>query len=131
QQSALYYARATAGGIDPERRITTGVCYCCKTAVAIGRDGSVAIAWRQVYPGNVRDIAFTRSADGRAFAPPIRVSVDQWQLDGCPDDGPALAIGADGRTHIAWPTLVAERSGGAAIALFYARSSDGRRFTPR
>ena len=46
------------------RPITGGVCYCCKTALAVGRPGSVFAAWRHVYPGNLRDIAFSMSRDG-------------------------------------------------------------------
>ena len=69
--------------------VATGVCYCCKTALAT-RGSAVYVAWRQVFPGNLRDIAVTASPDGgRTFGPPQRVSEDRWALDGCPDDGPA------------------------------------------
>ena len=134
QRSALYTARVTRTGVEPERRITTGVCYCCKTAVASTSAGEV-VAWRQVYAGNIRDIAFVgiprRSAEAsRYIATPIRVSEDNWQLDGCPDDGPAVAIDAQSRVHLVWPTLLRDGQQ-PAMALFYAMSTDGRRFTPR
>ena len=74
--------------------IAAGVCYCCKTTVAAGPDGSIYAAWRHVYPGNIRDIAFTASRDGgRTFAAPLRVSDDQWALDGCPENGPGHGRG--------------------------------------
>jgi hypothetical protein len=38
--------------------LTAGVCYCCKTAIAAGSGGTMHLAWRHVYPGNLRDIAF-------------------------------------------------------------------------
>jgi hypothetical protein len=61
------------------------VCFCCKTAIASGPDGSVYVAWRHIYPPNVRDMAVARSTDGgRTFAPPVRVSTDGWALDGAP-----------------------------------------------
>jgi hypothetical protein len=129
QRSKLFFA-SLDGAMAP-RAVTGGVCYCCKTALAAGSGGSVFAAWRHVYPGNIRDIAFTGSRDGgRTFAAPIRVSEDKWVLQGCPDDGPAMAIDATNRIHIVWPTLV---TGAAAetIALFYATSADGLRFTPR
>ena len=70
-----------------------GVCYCCKVAMATAADGAIIAAWRHVYAGNIRDIAFTISRDGgRTFAAPQRLSEDRWQLAGCPDDGPALAV---------------------------------------
>jgi hypothetical protein len=131
QLSKLYFSRLDAAG-DP-RPLTGGVCYCCKTAVAVGPDGSVYAAWRHVYPGNVRDIAFTVSRDnGRTFATPVRVSDDKWVLDGCPENGPAMAVDGRNRVHVVWPTLV----GGATpdseptLAIFYA-ASDGARFTAR
>jgi hypothetical protein len=131
--SGLYAARVTDAGVQPEQRVTTGVCYCCKTAIAAARDGSILAAWRHVYPGNIRDIAFARAADGQAFSPPVRVSVDQWELAGCPDDGPAMAIDVEGRTHIVWPTLVKAvvKGGEPTMALFHAMSRDGKSFTAR
>jgi hypothetical protein len=138
QRSKLYLGSAD-GAIAP-RAITGGVCYCCKTALATSADGGVFAAWRHVYPGNIRDIAFTASHDGgKTFSPPLRVSEDQWVLEGCPDDGPAMAVDAKHRVHIVWPTLITEAAAGQAanaeksqtIALFYAMSVDGRTFTPR
>ncbi|HEY2905346.1 MAG TPA: sialidase family protein [Vicinamibacterales bacterium] len=135
EQSKLYFA--SLDGSAAPRALTGGVCYCCKTAVAAGPDGSIYTAWRHVYPGNVRDIAFTTSHDGgRSFASPIRVSEDHWILDGCPDDGPAIAVDRQNRVHVVWPTLVhrsgaTSKDGDPTIALFYAMSTDGRQFTPR
>jgi hypothetical protein len=130
EQSKLYFA--ALDGSSPPRALTGGVCYCCKTAVAGGPDGSIYAAWRHVYPGNVRDIAFTASHDGgRSFAPPIRVSEDRWILDGCPDDGPAIAVDRQNRVHVVWPTLVQGNPDEPTIALFYAMNKDGRQFTPR
>ncbi len=113
------------------RPITGGVCYCCKTALAMGRPGSVFAAWRHVYPGNLRDIAFSMSRDGgRSYSEPIRVHEDQWQLNGCPDDGPAMVVDADERIHIVWPTVVLEK-GEPVKALFHTSSPDGRGFGTR
>ena len=107
-----------------------GVCYCCKTALAAGPDGTLFAAWRHVYAGNIRDIAFTTSRDGgRTFAAPARVSEDRWQLDGCPEDGPAMTIDAGGTAHIVWPTVVTQPE--THKALFYATTKDGTRFTAR
>jgi hypothetical protein len=129
QRSQLFVA-SLDGTVEP-KGIARGVCYCCKTALTTDADGNVYAAWRHVYAGNMRDIAFTLSRDGgRTFAEPVRVSADDWQLDGCPENGPALGIGRDGRIHIVWPTLV-PAAGGETLALFHASSTDGRAFTPR
>ena len=97
-------------------------------------DGSLYAAWRHVYQGNVRDIAFTVSRDGgRTFSTPTRVSEDRWVLDGCPENGPAMAIGPQGRIHLVWPTLVSGTTPDSepTLALFYSTSDDGRSFTAR
>lgn len=131
QQSKLYLA--TVGEAGSAHVITPGVCYCCKTAIVTTADNAIFLAWRHVYPGNLRDIAFTASRDGgRTFAPIQRVSEDKWQLDGCPDDGPAMTADATNRLHIAWPTLVGDGPGGRpSIGIFYAQSRDGRAFSAR
>ena len=131
QKSKLYIASIESA--STARAITGGVCYCCKTAFATGRNGELFTAWRHVYPGNLRDIAFTSSRDlGKTFAPISRVSQDEWMLEGCPDDGPAMAVDAGNRIHIVWPTLITDAGAtDPTIALFYASSIDGRTFTAR
>lgn len=129
QGSSLFHA-ASAATAASEVEVTKGVCYCCKTALAIGPDGALYAAWRHVYPGDLRDIALAVSRDGgRSFAAPTRVSEDGWAINGCPDDGPSMAVDGDGTIHLVWPTVVGgdEPEG----ALFYATSPDGIRFTPR
>jgi hypothetical protein len=131
QKSKLFFA-SLDGSVAPFG-ITGGVCYCCKTALVAGSDGAIYAAWRHVYPGNLRDMAFTLSRDGgKTFASPVRVSEDKWMLEGCPDDGPSMAVDASNRVHLLWPTLVAgEKGADPTIGIFYATSADGRRFTAR
>ena len=129
ERSSLFYAAAGAAS-SGERELTKGVCYCCKTALAAGPRGLLVAAWRHVYPGNLRDIAFAVSRDrGRTFSPPVRVSEDGWAINACPDDGPAIGVDGRGTVHLAWRTVI----GGSDPegALFYASTSDGRTFTPR
>ena len=132
QLSKLFFARLDATGST--RALAGGVCYCCRTSLVVGADGAIAAAWRHVYPGQMRDIAFTLSRDGgRSFTPPVRVSDDRWVLDGCPENGPAIALDGGGVVHVVWPTLIAGARPGSegTPALFYAMSRDGRAFTPR
>lgn len=126
--SDLYFRRM--GAHAAPRPLTNGVCYCCKTAMNAS-GGEVRLAWRHVFPGNHRDIAFAASRDGgRTFSAPVRVSEDRWAITGCPDDGPAMAVDREGRTHIVWPTVVTER-GEMVKAIFYASTRDGQMFTAR
>jgi hypothetical protein len=120
QRSALYYASASG-----ERELFKGVCYCCKTAMAVGPDGAIHAAWRHVFANNMRDIAYSVSRNGGAsFAPLLRVHEDKWSINGCPDDGPAIAIDGQGTVHLVWPTVLNGEQG----ALMYATSRNGRPF---
>jgi hypothetical protein len=123
QKSGLYY-RSDAS--PSERELFKGVCYCCKTAMATGARGEIYAAWRHVFAGNMRDMAFTVSRDGgRSFEPLVRVYEDKWSINGCPDDGPAMAVAPSGSIHLVWPTVL----NGTVGALHYSWSNDGRRFT--
>ncbi len=129
QRSSLRYATVGTRR-SADREITPGVCYCCKSAI-VALDGQRLVsAWRHVYAGNLRDIAFTVSRDGGAtFTPPARVSEDGWAINGCPDDGPALAADAAGGVHIAWPTVIpGDQPQGA---LFYASMQPSGGFAAR
>jgi hypothetical protein len=127
----LYAAAIAPTGAVHEARVATDVCFCCKTGVAVGRDGATYVAWRHVYPTNLRDMAVAASFDGgQTFGEPVRVSEDHWQIDACPEDGPAIAADATGVVHIVWATLVEGDTPRKGI--FYSTSTDrGRTFAPR
>ena len=121
------------GSLDkavPASSLTGGVCYCCKTSlVARGKD--IYGVWRHVFSGNQRDIAFAASHDGgKSFAAPVRVSEDHWTFDGCPENGPAVAVANDGSAVVAWVTPEGGKDG-APLALYVASTKDGKAFTPR
>ncbi|HZA35255.1 MAG TPA: hypothetical protein VE505_10025, partial [Vicinamibacterales bacterium] len=65
----------------------------------------------------------------RSFSPPVRISRDDWAINGCPDDGPAVAVDRAGTAHVVWPTVLGGQQPQGAI--FYASTVDGRSFTPR
>lgn len=134
QRSGLYYASVA---IEPvavgapavvDREVAKGVCYCCKTSLVAGSDGALFAAWRQVYPGSLRDIAFSVSRDGgKTFAAPTPISRDGWAIDACPDDGPAMVVDANQTVHIVWPTVVDATGSDPRGALFYTSTRDGGR----
>jgi hypothetical protein len=126
----LYHGTIAADGRITESLIANGVCFCCKTAVAVDARGVVYAAWRHIFPGSMRDIAFATSTNGgRSFAPLVRVSEDKWELNGCPEDGPTLAVDPAGVIHIAWATVINDAE--PQKALFYATSRDGQTFSAR
>lgn len=95
-------------------------CECCRMSSALDRDGQPVFAWRQIFPGNIRDhYAAKLSADGAGLAGG-RVSDDEWEIASCPHHGPGFAIDANGVWHVVWFTKGKKRQG-----LFYAQSRDG------
>jgi hypothetical protein len=77
-----------------------GVCPCCATDVLRAPDGSTFVGFRD-NDDDYRDICVTRAPAGGAFEEPVRVSAERWRFNGCPHDGPSLAL-FDGRLHVAW-----------------------------
>jgi hypothetical protein len=107
----------------PSVRVDGDVCPCCRVSLATGPDGGVYVAWRKVYPGEVREVVVARSADGgRSFSAPVRVQRDGWVFPGCPHAGPSLAVDGEGRLFSTW---YSGKEGGQG--LYYAVSSDGGR----
>jgi hypothetical protein len=73
----------------------------------------------------MRDMGFTASRDGgRTFTPLVRVSQDGWSINGCPDDGPAMAVERTGTIHLVWPTVKDE-----AGVIHYATSRNNAAFS--
>jgi hypothetical protein len=126
---ATYVARVVDRGEHVERtaRLDGDTCVCCRVALAAGPGEAVAVLWRKVFPGDVRDMVLGLSRDGgRSFAPPVRVRDDGWKITACPHRGGQVAIDARGRYYAAWYT---EGARGLPRMLF-ATSADGRRFGP-
>ena len=126
----VFFASSEDGGrtFTPNMKVAGEACPCCKTSLAVGDDGRVYAAWRQVLPGNLRHIAVASSDDGgHAFSTPAVVSDDRWELQGCPVSGPSLAA-AGGALRVLWYTAgEAGRPG-----LYWSESRDGgRTFSPR
>jgi len=72
-----------------EEAIDTDVCSCCSTAVA-KIDKGLVVAYRGHTPDDIRDISVVRF-DGGHWTQPKNVHADNWKLDACPVNGPALA----------------------------------------
>ena len=79
-----------------------GVCPCCPTASYVLPDGVVLVAYRSQIDG-YRDTWISRCdpKERRQFSEPIPVTSPTWKFDGCPHDGPSLAVSGD-TLHIAW-----------------------------
>lgn len=97
-----------------ELSINQRVCQCCQTAAAVTDDGPV-VAFRDRSEEEIRDIHVTSLVAGGQWTEAVPVHADNWQIDGCPVNGPALS--ARGRTlAVAWFT--AASGNGRAYAAF-------------
>jgi hypothetical protein len=89
-----------------ESLIDSRVCECCPTSVAISADGPIA-AYRNRTTAEVRDIYVTRLAATGKWSMPVRVHLDNFKIEACPINGPALAArGKD--VAVAWFTAPKE-----------------------
>ena len=94
-------------------------CECCRLSVAMAGPGRPAVLFRNIFAGSVRDHALVTFTGPTTPGPLRRVSVDNWQIEACPHQGPSLAIAPDGSYHAAWFTDGTMRQG-----LFYARADN-------
>jgi hypothetical protein len=108
ESMTLRYATIDAdGNLSAEAELDERVCECCQTSAAITKDGPIVV-YRDRSPGEVRDIYIVRQVNG-SWTKPQPVFADNWQINGCPVNGPAVA--ADGsRVVVAWFTGAAEIS---------------------
>jgi hypothetical protein len=118
--------RATSFSTDGVQRsesvVDDRVCECCPTAAVATADGGVVAAFRDRAKDERRDIAISR-LEGGTWTSPVPVHDDNWRIDACPVNGPALAA-IDRQVAVAW--FNAKSDQGHAFVAF---SSDaGRTF---
>ncbi|HET9854805.1 MAG TPA: sialidase family protein, partial [Methylomirabilota bacterium] len=126
---ATWVARVVDEGTRVEgiRKVGDDTCVCCRVDAATGPGNMVALAWRRVFPGDIRDMVLAVSRDdGRTFGDATLVSADHWKINACPHRGGAVGLDAKGRVYMTWYTE------GSDIRpdLKFAVSTDGRRFGP-
>jgi hypothetical protein len=120
---SLYYARADQSATleAPQQKLFDSLCECCRPAVDFDTRGNPVLFARMTFTDGSRDHALL-TVNPPAVQPAV---TDDWQINACPMQGPALAIDAGGRYHVVWFTLGKNRQG-----LFYAYSDDqGRTFS--
>lgn len=101
---ALYYRYSTDNGktfAATDRLLSEETCECCRIAMTLDANGLPIVVFRKIYPNMIRDHALVSFNTFDQSNPPLRISEDHWQLNGCPEQGPA-ALFVDGRTHLIW-----------------------------
>jgi hypothetical protein len=103
--AAIYRNVSLDGGrtFGPDTKLADHSCECCRIALAPATHGGLAVMWRHVFDGQVRDHAFaTIAAGGKTASGLQRASFDEWRIDACPHHGPALTPAARGGYHAVW-----------------------------
>ncbi|PSL50150.1 hypothetical protein CLV51_1011494 [Chitinophaga niastensis] len=125
--STLYFA-VTAGksGFKQAMPVAGTVCQCCRTKMYVAANGDIHVAYRDIINDSIRDMVHQVSVDGgKTFSAPVRISADNWVVNGCPHTGPALTANSQG-LHFAWFTM------GSGQGVFYCRSIDnGHTYTQK
>lgn len=98
----LRSARLTESGDFAQRvEVDNLICDCCSTDVAITSIGPVAV-YRDRTTNEIRDISVTRLVDGE-WLPGAPIANDEWEIAGCPVNGPAIDA-RDDLVSVAWFT---------------------------
>ena len=96
-----YAAIDRDGRLADETPLDERVCECCQTSAALTSEGVVAV-YRDRSQAEIRDIYSVKQANGIWGTPQV-VHADNWKINGCPVNGPAVA--AEGRrVAVAWFT---------------------------
>lgn len=116
----LRYAVLDANGEPASQGEVDGLtCDCCQTDSASTSDATLLV-YRDRTAGEIRDIYASRFDNGE-WRTPVRVHADNWEIAGCPVNGPAVAADGD-LVAVAWFTAP-QGKGEVRLAL----SSDGGR----
>lgn len=117
-------------GFGQEIIVDSSACQCCRLDVYTDIAGQVNVAYRGVENGSmgrqVRDMMIATSGDdGKSFKTPLKISQDNWVIDGCPHTGPSLCSNQRG-LYSMWYTE------GNGTGIYYSvKETTGDQFTTR
>ena len=96
-----YAAIDQDGNLSDEAQLDERVCECCQTSAAVTSEGAIAV-YRDRSQTEIRDIYSVKQVNG-SWQAPQAVHRDNWEISGCPVNGPAVAAAAR-RVAVAWFT---------------------------
>jgi hypothetical protein len=110
-------------------KVDENTCVCCRTSLTTGPDGTLYVAWRKIFPGDLRETVVARSQDGGStFSSPVIVGQDRWVFPGCPHRPASIGTDRLGRLYVVWYTEGVDET----PAVFLAYSDDrGDTFSPK
>lgn len=100
--SLRYTEINSKGEIAPSVELDNKVCDCCQTDMVIAEVGPIVV-YRDRSDAEIRDIYVSRSVD-KTWYEPKTVFQDNWEIAGCPVNGPAVALEGE-RMIVFWYTM--------------------------
>jgi hypothetical protein len=122
---ALYYSYSADQGqsFSKNMNLSDNSCVCCRIAMALDNNNLPVIAWRDIYGNDannqIRDHSLITFSSALKPAKKIRLSNEQWKIDGCPHHGPALDVDNNNVVHSTW-----FNDTDSEHVLFYGNSAD-------
>jgi hypothetical protein len=124
---ALYYSYSDDQGqsFSKNIKLSDHSCVCCRIAMALDNDNLPVIAWRDIYGNDaqhqIRDHSLLTFSSALKPNKKIRLSNEQWNIDGCPHHGPALDVDSNNVVHSTWFN---DPDNGSDYVLFYGNSAN-------
>ena len=78
------------GHDDPDTLVDDRVCDCCSISTLVLPTGAVLTAYRDRSDDEIRDMTFASFSRGQ-WTPLPFPAAEQWKIEGCPVNGPALS----------------------------------------
>ena len=104
---ALYYSYSADQGktFSKNMNLSDNSCVCCRIAMALDNNNLPVIAWRDIYgdaKNHIRDHSLITFDSALKPAKKIRLSNEQWKINGCPHHGPAVDVDDNNLVHSTW-----------------------------
>ena len=127
---ALYYSYSADQGqsFSKNMNLSDNSCVCCRIAMALDSNNLPVIAWRDIYGNDannqIRDHSLITFNSELKPAKKIRLSNEQWKINGCPHHGPALDVDSNNVVHSTWFNDSSNEEQDGDHVLFYGNSSN-------
>ncbi len=91
------------GKLTGDIELDNKVCDCCSTSAAYTKNG-VIIVYRDRSAEEIRDISVIRQI-GQDWTRPRTLHADNWEIAGCPVNGPKVIADGGNKVAVAWYTM--------------------------
>ena len=91
------------GQLSGEIELDEKVCDCCSTSATLTENG-VLVVYRDRTNQEIRDISIVRQV-GQDWTRPRAIAKDNWEIAGCPVNGPKVVSDGGKKVAVTWYTM--------------------------